>query len=129
MALPERVKIKSAENGKFLTAPDGISDNSLIYCTADEAGALVFEPQGPKDKMSFRVQQEQLFLSFRNASGAVKLYSSASDAFYKLEPQGNVWNLYDLAFEQYMWLDGDEPYVTSGADPTSTEAQWIFVSA
>jgi hypothetical protein len=126
--VPSLVKIKSAENGKFMKA-DSISNNSLIYCKADENEALIFETQGTEDNMSFRLKDDKYFLSFRDLTGAVKLYDTSGVAYYKVKAKGNTFSIYNNHYKQYMYLDGKEPYVTKLGDPDKASGQWILVPA
>lgn len=126
----KKVKLKSLENGKFMQAEGGrVENNSLIYCTADETSALIFEMQGPEDNAAFRVAgHDALYLSYRSLTGAVKLYDSPDDAYYKITNYKGYSTIYNKASEQYMWVDSNgEPYITAAGNPELTSAHWNII--
>jgi hypothetical protein len=123
------VKIMSVANGKYMVAPEGIKNNSLIYCRGNKDEALTFIQVGPNSRCMFllnEVQEPALFLSLRNVTGAVKLYDSNEDALFTIDEKERNCTIYNLYFEQYMWLSGDEPYITRSGDPSSPYARWII---
>jgi hypothetical protein len=120
-----RVRIKSAANGQYMTAPDGIADNSLVYCRAG-AGPLEFIRVGSRDDAVYRLANASLFLSYRAVTGAVKLYSSPSQANYRLEQVRGQDAIVSLYWKQYMWLSQESPYITRSGNPRNSNARWVI---
>ncbi|MFP2904997.1 hypothetical protein ACLESD_08070 [Pyxidicoccus sp. 3LFB2] len=122
----KRVRIKSVSNGHYMSAPDGVSENQWIYCRAG-ATPLDFILVGSKDDGVYRVASAPgLFMSYRAASGAVKLYGSPNQANYKLEKTSTGDAIKNLYWNQYMWLSKESPYITKSGDPKNRDAWWIF---
>ena len=117
-----KVTIKSVKNKSYMTAPDGIADNNWIYCKAGTP--LSWVVVGDRDNAIFRLATAPLFLSYRQTTGAVKLYSTADDAAYKLDKKSGNRTIYNLRYKDYMWLSGESPYVTGTGDPKNDNAQW-----
>ncbi len=132
-ALPEvtpnkgtRVRFKNAATGEYLSAPDGLENHSRL---SGKAGGepLEFIMVGEKARCTFRTAEHAgLFLSYRELGGPVKLYHSPFRADFKVEKVGDHWTVYNLARDQYFWMDGDEPYVSRKGKADSAEAQWIL---
>ncbi|MCP3142325.1 hypothetical protein [Pyxidicoccus xibeiensis] len=121
-----RVRIKSVENGQYMAAPDGVSKNQWLYCRAGTT-PLDFILVGSKDNGVYRVTSSPgLFLSYTEATGAVKLWDSPKQANYKLEKTGTGDAIKNLYWNQYMWLSKESPYITKGGDPRNRSAWWIF---
>lgn len=120
-----RVRIKSLANQKYMIAPDGIVPDSLIY---NRAGTpLDFVVVGPQNRAMFRSTVDPLlFLDYRAATGAVKLYApgTAEPASYDLKPAGQGRSIRNTYWNQYIWLSGDEPYLTRSGNPKNLNAQW-----
>jgi hypothetical protein len=116
------VKIKSARNRSYMVAPDGIENDNFIYCK--DGNALSWIVVGDRDHAIFRSTEAPLFLSYRLITGAVKLYSSAADAEYKIGKHDGKSTIYNLRYSDYMWLDGTSPYVSSKGDPKNDNALW-----
>lgn len=118
-----KVKIKNLQKFEYMTAPDGIENNSLIYCK--RGAALDFTMVGKPGNCFFT--RDGLFLSYRSASGAVKLYDSAEDATYSLEVQPNrTYAIKNIRHQQYMWLSAESPYITGSGKPSNMNAQWVI---
>jgi len=117
-----KVTIKSVKNKKYLVAPDGIRDDNWIY--AKDGDMLKWIVVGDKDNASLRSAKAPLFLSYRESTGAVKLYSTAKQAQYKLDKQSGKRTIYNTYWKDYMWLSGDSPYITGKGDPKNDNAQW-----
>ena len=118
-----RVKIKSALNGQYMTAAQ-IGDDQWIYNKAGEP--LEFILVGTKDDGYYRLAKGNLFLSYTAATGAVKLYSSPKDANYRLEPVGANHAIKNIRYNDYMWLSGESPYVTSSGKAQQPSGQWVI---
>lgn len=120
-----RVRIKSLANQKYMVAPDGVVPDSLIY---NRAGTpLDFVVVGPQNRAMFRSTVDPLlFLDYRAATGAVKLYApgTAEPASYDLKPAGQGRSIRNTYWNQYIWLSGDEPYLTRSGNPKNLNAQW-----
>lgn len=120
-----KVRIKSAKNKRDLVAPDGVKKDSWIY--AKNGTPLDFVVVGgSKDSVSLRSTKAPLFLSYRESTGAVKLYDTAVDAQYKLDGKAGKMTIYNLRWKDYMWLSGDSPYVSGKGDPKDDSAQWTI---
>lgn len=120
-----QVRIKSLANQKYMMAPDGIVGDSLIYNR--DGTPLDFVAVGPLGKTMFRSAVDPLlFLDYRAATGAVKLYAPGSDepASYALDPAGKGRSIRNTYWKQYIWLSGDEPYLTRTGNPANLNAQW-----
>ena len=116
-------QIVSAQNGYAMFAEGGIENDSMIYCKKNPSiYTLTFEIEGAYAKCALRVPNKELFLNYRDLSGAVKLYDEA--AYFKLVANGNAYTFYSLDEKQYMWLDGTEPYITSSGDAGNNNALW-----
>lgn len=116
-------------NGHYMTAPDGIKNDSLIYCR--KGTPLRFEVHGTFDHCVMRLHDNgtntPLYLNYRNLTGAVKLYSDSSDAHFVLKPIGNeTYKIYSIDQKQYMWLSGDEPYITAAGEAAAGPNYWML---
>ena len=120
-----RVRIKSLSNQKYMVAPGGIVPDSLIY---NRSGTpLEFIAVGPQSQTMFRSTVDPLlFLDYRAATGAVKLFAPGTEepASYDLKPAGQGRSIRNTYWNQYIWLSGDEPYLTRSGDPKNLNAQW-----
>ncbi len=120
-----RVRIRSLANQKYMIAPGGIVADSLIY---NRDGAPIdFVLVGPKDHAMFRAAADPLlFLDYRAVTGAVKLFApgAAEPASYDLKPAGRGLSIRNTYWNQYIWLSGDEPYLTRTGNPGNLNAQW-----
>jgi len=120
-----RVRIVSVQNGKAMTAPNGIAPDSLIYNR--EGTPLDFVRVGDLGRSMFRsAANPLLFLDYRAVTGAVKLYAPGVDvpASYQVSPAGAGVSLRNTYWNQYIWLSGDEPYLTRTGNPVNRNAQW-----
>ncbi len=111
-------------NGEYMTTPDGEETNSLIYCRS--GSPLTFEVVGSFDQCVLKVRgKDDLYLNYRGLTGAVKLYDDKSDANFRIEYVGNsTYEIYSIDESQYMWLDGDEPYITSAGASQDGRQFW-----
>jgi hypothetical protein len=120
-----RVRIKSLANQKYMIAESGLKDGSLIYNR--DGTPIDFILVGTTGEARFRATfNPMLFLDYRAASGAVKLYAPGTNdpASYDLPPAGQGRALKSLYWKQYIWLSGDEPYLTRSGNPKNLNAQW-----
>jgi len=122
-----RVRIKSLANQKYMIAPDGIVPDSLIYNR--DGAALEFVMVGSRNQAMFRSAVDPLlFLDYRAVTGAMKLYApgTADPATYDLQPAGQGRSIRNTYWNQYVWLSGEEPYLTRSGNPRNLNAQWKF---
>lgn len=117
-----KVKIKSAKAKDYMVAPDGIANNNWIYVKDGEP--LKWVVVGDRNHAIFRSDKAPLFLSYRLTTGAVKLYDSATDAEYKIGEKDDKDTIFNLRYNDYMWLDGKSPYVSGKGDPKNDNARW-----
>lgn len=125
------VKFKSALTGKYMTCPNGITADSLIYC--QDGTPLIFEQGGDNVNSAYRVTNvpatnppTQLYLSYRGSTGAMKLVADPSDAHWQITKQGNLSGIRNLAYNDYVWTSSSgEAYLTRHGDPTSVDSQWF----
>jgi hypothetical protein len=117
-----KVKIKSVKAKDYMVAPDGIANNNWIYVKDGEP--LTWIVVGDRDHAIFRSDKAPLFLSYRQTTGAVKFYDTATDAAYKIGNKDSNDTIYNVRYQDYMWLDGKSPYVTHTGDPKHDNAQW-----
>ena len=124
-----RVRIKSLANQQYMMALGGVVDESLIYNRPGDP--IEFVMVGPKDKAMFRsAKNPLLFLDYRAVTGAVKLYApnwvwTTEPASYDLKPAGQGLSIRNLYWNQFIWLSGDEPYLTRAGNPRNLNAQWL----
>lgn len=119
-----KVTIKSVKAKQYMVAPDGVSDNNWIYVKGGDT--LKWIVVGDRDHAIFRSSKAPLFLSYRESTGAVKFYDTATDADYKLDKTGSARTIYNNHWKDYMWLSGSSPYITHDGDPKKDSAQWII---
>lgn len=122
-----RVRIKSLANQKYMVAPGGVVGDSLIYNR--DGAPLDFVMVGPQSQAMFRSAADPLlFLDYRAATGAMKLYASGvtEPASYDLKPAGQGRSIRNTYWNQFVWLSGDEPYLTRSGNPGNLNAQWKF---
>ena len=127
-----RVRIKSAANQQYMSAPDGIANNAWVYCKSG-APPLDFILVGSKEDGRLRVANAPLlFLSYTSTTGAVKLWSqewSAQDpASYKFSKTAKGWSIMNTYWKQYVWLYDkyQSPYLSREGNPSNLNAQWII---
>lgn len=120
------VRIQSVANGKYMIAPDGVVPDSLIYNR--DGTPLDFARIGPNTNTMFRSAQDpMLFLDYRALTGAVKLFAPGNGtqpATYDLQSAGQGTSIRNTYWNQYIWLSGDEPYLTRTGNPKNANAQW-----
>jgi hypothetical protein len=126
------VRIKSAANQQYMSAPDGIANNAWVYCKSG-APPLDFILVGSKEDGRLRVANAPLlFLSYTSTTGAVKLWSqewSAQDpASYKFSKTAKGWSIMNTYWKQYVWLYDkyQSPYLSREGNPSNLNAQWII---
>jgi hypothetical protein len=79
----------------------------------------------------FRVtSRPDLFLSYRNVDGAVKLFDFGAGVLeptnYKVARAPAGWSLLNPAWNRYMWLYESSPYISWSGDPAKTHSQWYL---
>jgi hypothetical protein len=119
-----KVTIKNVQSKSYMVAPDGVGNNSWIYCK--DGDPLKWVVVGDRNHAMFRLDSAPLFLSYRLTTGAVKFYSAATDAAYGIRTQDGKSTIYNLRYSDYMWLDVRSPYVSSKGDPRTDSAQWVI---
>jgi hypothetical protein len=132
-ALPNRpadtgipVRIKSAYNNQYNVAPDGIKDNQWLYCKANYAPVNFVQVPASNGSFFRSADDASLFLSYNGTTGAVKFWSSPSQANFQLEKTAaNNYAIKNLHWNQYMWLSGESPYVTRTGNPSNLNSQWL----
>lgn len=126
VAVPEKIiTLRSVANNQFICATDGLSDNQWLYCKPGTPVSFVVE--GPMDNCNLRVKGANLYFSYNNTTGAVKLWSNADGAKFSLEPQGNgAYAIKSLKFNQYVWLFKESPYITSAGNRNTSSGQWFI---
>ena len=123
--LTKVIKIQSAATGQFVCASDGLADNQWLYC---KAGAPVqFTVVGPLNNCVLKVVGQSLYFSYNATTGAVKLWSTPDGANFSLDRQANgTYTMRSLKYNQYVWLSGASPYITSSGKPANSNAQWTI---
>lgn len=112
-------------NGNFLGAPDGIGADQWVWVRPNMKALDLVMVGEPSDHVYRVASDPNLFLSYRQSSGAVKLYASPNQANYKLvSAPNNSFGIYNLYWNDYMWLSGESPYITGSGDPNNANAQW-----
>jgi hypothetical protein len=120
-----KVKIKSASNGQYICASDGIKHNQWLYCKAGTP--LTFVVEGDINNCSLRVDGTQLYFSYNESTGAVKLWNTKDKAQFKLERQSNgTYAMRNIAFDQYVWLSKESPYVTRAGNAAIASGRWYI---
>jgi len=122
-----RVKIKSVKNNQYLTAPSGVKNNRWVYCRAGDPVTFILVGDPDKGFYLRTAEQSSLFLSYREVTGAVKLFDSPKQAEYKLEKvKEGVYAIKNLHWNQYLWVKGDSPYLTGAGNPNEPHSQWVI---
>ncbi len=123
-----QVRIKSRANNQYMVAPDGIKDNQWLYCKAGYTPVDFVQVPATNGGHFFRsADNAKLFLSYKTTTGAVKFWSSPSQANYQLESSAsNSSAIKSLYWNQYMWLSGESPYITRTGDPNNQNSQWMI---
>lgn len=119
-----KVRIKSVANGKYMTASDGTDHNQWLYCK--DGAPLDWIQVGPNDNASYRLATAPLFLSYTTSTGAVKLWNNANDAQYRRMAAARGESIFNLHWDNFMWLSRESPYITRSGNPKDSSAQWIF---
>ena len=110
-----------------MTVRGRMVNNGWVYCDAGET-PLTFILVGDIHKGFYlRLEQADLFLSYREVTGAVKLFSSPNQARYALEKvKPGVYAIKNLHWNQYLWLSGSSPYLSKAGNPKNANAQWVI---
>jgi hypothetical protein len=120
-----KIKIRSASNGQYLCASDGLQHNKWLYCKPGTP--LTFVVEGNLDSCSLRVDGSNLYFSYTDATGAVKLWRTNERAQFKLERQSNgTYALKNTHYNQYVWLSKESPYITRTGQASSATGQWLI---
>lgn len=90
-------------------------------------------PPFPHDlnKVTFRTKGTNLFLGYRESTGACKFVDYDKDADFKMEylPKDKAWTAFNNRWAQFLWMYSDPyPYVRGGIDG-ETKARWVFEEA
>lgn len=125
-----RVRIKSVLNQKYLGVARVESEEWVF---AKDLPPLDLIQVGPNDNAMFRVtSRPDLFLSYRNVDGAVKLFDFGAGVLeptnYKVARAPVGWSLLNPAWNRYMWLyeSSLSPYISWSGDPAKTHSQWYL---
>lgn len=111
----------TAINGNSMRPNDGILD-TLIYCD-DPKKTMSFSCQGIWPSCSLRDQETGKYLNQR-FTGAVKLSDTPHPFTFSFKGNG-AWTIYSEEAKQFMYLDGNEPYIKSaGASQTGGQEYW-----
>lgn len=122
---PIKVKIKSASNQMYLCASDGLQHNKWLYCKSGTP--LNFIVEGDINNCSLRVDGTNLYFSYTDATGAVKLWNTNERAQFKLERQSNgTYAMKNIAYDQYIWLSKESPYLTRAGNPAIPSGRWYI---
>lgn len=120
------ITIQSAATSKFICASAGLKHNEWLYCK-DGFPAVSFELLGTPRSCLLKVKGQNLYLSYTNHTGAVKLWENPIDAFFSLEKQPNgTYGIRCLSRKyQYVWLKKTEsPYIDEDGSPKNAAGQW-----
>ncbi|MEZ5944488.1 MAG: hypothetical protein R3C18_24125 [Planctomycetaceae bacterium] len=119
--LPKFVRIKSQHTQKYMRT----DSDKWIYADASSEGAIIFETIRDGGNYYFKVKGTGVYLSYRDSTGAVKLYDSGDDASYEIKG-GSTMTIRNVYHDQYMWVDGKAPYITGAGAGKGDEKRWIF---
>jgi len=124
-----QVKIKSAANGQFMVAADGIGDNQWVYCKPGYEALTFVKVPATMDGIYYRLASDaDLFLSYNATTGAVKFWASPTQAAYHVgQVAPGYLAIKSLHWNQYMWLSKESPYITRHGNPANTDSRWIEV--
>lgn len=120
-----RVQIRNA-NGNNLGAPDGLASNNWLYVRPSLVPIDLIAVDAPEGGQYYRATAAPaLFMSYTATTGAVKLYNSPYQASFNLAPQAaGRFGIQSLYWKQWMWLDGQSPYISAKGNPGNGNAQW-----
>lgn len=120
----QRTRIRAMGNNQSLSAPDGLYSDSWIYAR-NSAPALDFiMVPGAYFRLA---NAPRLFLSYRELTGAVKLFNSAYQADFDMVTLApDTYALRNRHWDMYMWLDGASPYISRPGNPGNTNARWVL---
>lgn len=131
-----RVNIASATNNLYIVAADGVNHNQWVYVKAGlPALGLIKVPDeansGAPNSIFYRVINDaNLFLSYNNTTGAMKLWASPDRANYVVAPaKAGTVAIKSVYWNNYVWLSNESPYITKAGDPKNTNSQWIETPA
>ncbi|MEX2963034.1 hypothetical protein [Microbulbifer sp. TYP-18] len=120
------VVIRNSIDMEPLVVRGSLSNNETLY--SESGVAIEFIAVEAGDKTFFRTKKNaDLFLSYDTLSGRGKLYNSASQAGYELNPAGNLWTIKNTYWNDYLWFysGNRSPYLTGTGDPNLSHSQWI----
>ena len=133
-----RFRIVSRANNQYVTAPSGLTDNSYLY-TRTNIDPLMVTQVGNDNSAYYRATfAPWLFVSYNLAyPGEVKLYAGkrageiwlerpTKDAEFQLRPAGDALGLFNLKYQQYVWLYKDALQLNRWGDPAKNEGRWTF---
>ena len=125
-AVPRYLKIKNVRTEEWLTADRKIEVGSWITSTKDKNSAITWQRIGSNDKSTFKANGTDLYLSYRELTGAAQFASSPRDADFKLTKNGqrNTWTLLNNRWQLALWMKGKFPYVSKNSDVGL--AEWGF---
>jgi hypothetical protein len=115
------VRIRNVARDQYMSADKEATDEWVWLKPG--AQPLEFVRVGPAGDAVYRLRwKPRLFLSYTLATGAVKLYDSPTDANYGVRGNG----IYSFKWNQWMWANGQSPYINRSGDPDKPEGQWTF---
>jgi len=131
-SLPGVVRIKNLHTNKWLTHEGGIKNQNWISSTGNKNDATVWDVVGDSlDKTYFKARGTNLYLSYRESTGACKFVDSQTDADFKMEylPVESAWTAMNNRWQKQLWMYGDPyPYVRGGVD-NPNKARWVMENA
>ncbi len=137
--LPAKVCIKAVSTGKYMTVDS--SEWVHVEKEGDISKALVFEATLVKDpaesdskNWQFKVLGSDTYLSYRNSTGAVKVYKNSDDALFKIKKHptaSGAFTMKNTDTKQYLWATSDTatPYITQQFDEDNRATAWEIVAA
>jgi hypothetical protein len=109
----------------YVCASDGLQHNKWLYCKPGTA--LTFVVEGDLNNCSLRVDGTQLYFSYTESTGAVKLWNTKDKAQFKLERQvDGTYALRNIAYNQFVWLSKESPYLTRAGNPGIASGRWTI---
>lgn len=123
----DQVTLINVLSGDPVVTDEGLVNNASLYSKSGDAVEFIIA--GDKSEGAyFRARHNaDLFLSFAY-SGRSKLYNSADQAAYKVQPVGNLWTLENTYWNDFLWYSGrsDRLYLTGTGDAEKQHSQWII---
>jgi hypothetical protein len=122
MAPEIKIKLRSVQNRNYVMSNDVEKDNWVFAKPGDPLEWIVV---GDKTKAYLRVATAPLFLSYRYVTGAVKFHDTAVAADFQIKKLANgKYALYNRIYEDYVWVSGEDLYLTGSGDPKNANAQF-----